>query len=205
MRTLREIDARRGWWPKRLYMLLSLMMVPSDFALACIATTLLGWPEADTRLTKVAVERIIISLILMSMTVLEYFWPRRKTTITVAPKYLDANVSQKYLVFASSIVIQQETDPVPGRVFDMPERRLERTESAERDQEKEQELFRFLKKPLAEDLKMKREQMFISGLHEDGYFSDPCHLGGDIERRKLKKVAPYLGDEKFVAPVVDEI
>lgn len=85
--------------------------------------------------------------------------------------------------------------------FDLDSRYLERTESAERYQEKDPELYRFLKKPLTTNLVTKDEQQYLSGLHEDGYFSDPTHLGGIIERRKLKKVAPHLGEEFKATPL----
>ena len=90
LRTLRNIDIRQGWRPKRVFMLMSMLTIPFDLTLIIIAFSLLVWPDADTRLKKVAVERILINLLLISMTVLEYFVPNRSCcertkTKTVAP------------------------------------------------------------------------------------------------------------------------
>ena len=105
--TLRELDIRPGWrYPKRLYMILSLINVPIDFIIALIAITVLGSPEADARLIKVAVERILIAIMLMSITILEYYFPhrdccKRKKTITVAPT--KAIPVSAYLMLSASV------------------------------------------------------------------------------------------------------
>lgn len=59
-------------------MILSLLMTPMDFCLCITAFAVLAWPEADTRLVKVAVERVFISLpLLLFMTIFEYIkWNR---------------------------------------------------------------------------------------------------------------------------------
>ena len=77
LRTLREVDMRQGWRPKRIYKLLSMLAIIFDLALVIIAVTLLLMPEADTRLKQVAVERILISSGLICMTTLEYYVPNR--------------------------------------------------------------------------------------------------------------------------------
>lgn len=55
-----------------------MLTIPFDLTLAIIALSLLAWPDADTRLKQVAIERILISILLISLTVLEYFVPNRR-------------------------------------------------------------------------------------------------------------------------------
>ena len=114
LRTLREADLRRGWrYPKRSYQILSLLMVPLDLALLCIALSLLLGTESDERLKKVSLERVIICIILMGLTVLEYYMPSRNCcergkTVIVAPqevpKFDDMDKSDKYRVISASVL-----------------------------------------------------------------------------------------------------
>ena len=88
LKTLREIGKNRGWQqPYRLYKLLSLLCVFFDLALAAIAAALLSQSDIDTRLTKVTVERILISTIIILLTILEYYGNcrRRVKPVTIAP------------------------------------------------------------------------------------------------------------------------
>ena len=89
-RTLRDTDIRQSPRPKRLYMILSFFAIPFDLAMAIIAITVLVWPDADTRLIKESIERICIAIILITMTILEYYMPKRncrksKKSFTIAP------------------------------------------------------------------------------------------------------------------------
>ena len=58
-------------------MFLSMAMIPFDLTLVIVALVLLSSPNADTRLVKVAIERILIGLMLIFFTVFEYFMPHR--------------------------------------------------------------------------------------------------------------------------------
>ena len=109
LRTLREIDLRRGWrYPKRSYQILTLLMIPVDVSLICIAISILFGSVSNARLTKVAIERVIISLMLLSVTVLEYYYPRRNCckkdkTVIVAPQF-EEDKGNKYRVMSASVL-----------------------------------------------------------------------------------------------------
>ena len=96
-------------------MMLSLLTVPLDIGLCIIAVSILTWPEADSRLCKVAVERILISFLLLAlMTIFEYVKPwhrccnKREGTSLVIPTVAmppDQTKKNDYRVVYNSSVV----------------------------------------------------------------------------------------------------
>mmetsp|Transcript_39905 Transcript_39905/g.52225 ORF Transcript_39905/g.52225 Transcript_39905/m.52225 type:complete len:239 (+) Transcript_39905:460-1176(+) len=129
LRSLRDAEIRNGWRPRRFYMLLCMFMVPFDLALCIIALVLLSWPNADSRLVKVAVERILICLILVTITVTEYYKPRRNCCkreqsyvvpdkdgdSLVAPDYNSGKSANDYRALTSSVLT--DIDQTNNRSF----------------------------------------------------------------------------------------
>ena len=203
-------------------MFLSMAMIPFDLTLVIVALVLLSSPKADTRLVKVAIERILIGLMLIFFTVFEYFMPHRncckrdKTAIApqkvmgAAPQWNKSAQDQRLLTQSMatdldqsavnrSIVMQEpqtlvtEANDEPNKhlkQFEMNATKLDRSTSAERRQDKDPKLHRFLRKPGEKHLNSRIGTYYLVSSYDPGYLSDPTHLYDDEEVEKLRSVAP---------------